>query len=306
MLPLSDRCVAAKSGLRGLKISPIRPKGMDAKTESRRRRERMRIPIPGIVQSREGSEVQWSELTRLVDVTPFGASFLISRRIDVGRLVHLTLPMPRQLRCFDHAEDQYRVWALVRYIKPLPASALTSEKYKYRFAVGVAFVGKNPPGSYKLQPGTLYSTNLEEADSLTEGLHSAAARGSLSKGGQSSDQDSGADSTGEMTGETASRRGDARDGTRLNVPVDVILEVVGYAGSISSMREHTVTENISRRGASVFTTFNVARGTRVRLTSAHHHLSINAFVLVHRIGADGLPRLHLKFTDEQWPLEGVV
>ncbi|MEJ7713148.1 MAG: hypothetical protein WKF84_25710 [Pyrinomonadaceae bacterium] len=70
------------------------------------------------------------------------------------------------------------------------------------------------------------------------------------------------------------------------MPVDVIVEAAGYAGPINSMREHTVTENISRRGASVFTTFNIARGTRVRLTSAHYHLSINAFVLAHRIGAD--------------------
>ncbi|MEJ7713147.1 MAG: hypothetical protein WKF84_25705 [Pyrinomonadaceae bacterium] len=67
------------------------------------------------------------------------------------------------------------MWALVRYIKPLPASALTSEKYKYRFAVGVAFVGKNPPESYKLQPSTLYSTSLEEAGSPTKSSHSAAA-----------------------------------------------------------------------------------------------------------------------------------
>ena len=30
----------------------------------------------------------------------------------------MTIPMPRQLRVFDHVEDQYRIWAIVRYMKP--------------------------------------------------------------------------------------------------------------------------------------------------------------------------------------------
>jgi hypothetical protein len=31
--------------------------------------------------------------------------------------LRLTLAMPRQLRCFDHVEDQYRVWSLVRNVR---------------------------------------------------------------------------------------------------------------------------------------------------------------------------------------------
>jgi hypothetical protein len=43
----------------------------------------------------------------------------IARPIDIGRLLQLTMAMPRQLRVFDHAEDQYRVWAIVRNVKLL-------------------------------------------------------------------------------------------------------------------------------------------------------------------------------------------
>lgn len=229
----------------------------------------MRTSLPVIVQDREGREAQWSELTHLLDVTPFGASFSISRMIDVGRLVHLALPMPRQLRCFDHADDQYRVWALVRYAQPLPTGDA-----KEKFAVGVAFVGKHPPRSYHAQPEKLY-----EAKPLNDPAPQAAALGA--------------------------GRDDAREGTRLNMPVDVMLEVINHDGSLSAMRERTVTENLSRRGASVFTTLNVARGTRVRLTSVSHQMSITAFVLANRVGADGQMRLHLKFADEQWPIEGI-
>lgn len=246
----------------------------------------MRIALPVIVQSKESAETEWSELTHLLDVTPFGASFSSSRIIEVGRLLHMTLPMPRQLRCFDHIADQYKVWALVRYVKPLPVSATVLAKNREKFAIGVAFVGKNPPESYDVQPSKFYSANLEDDASSKLGIRPDITREDASGG--------------EAT------REDLRDGTRLNMPVDVVLEVIAYDGSTSVMRERTVTENISRRGASVFTTFNVAKGTRVRLTSAHYQISINAFVLARRVGADGVTRLHLKFTGEQWPLDGVV
>lgn len=255
---------------------------MSNKKESRRRRERMRIALPVIVQSRESGETQWSELTHLLDVTPFGASFSSSRMIEVGRLVHLTLPMPRQLRCFDHAADQYRVWALVRYAQSLPTGAASVDEKK-QFAIGVAFVGKQPPASYQVQPGKLYNANLKD-----DASPNTSARASV--------DDIGGGEGG---------RGEAREGTRLNMPIDVLLEVVNYDGSLSAMREQTVTENLSRRGASIFTTFNVAKGTRVRLTSANHQMSIMAFVLASRVGTDGQMRLHLKFADEQWPIEGI-
>ena len=53
-------------------------------------------------------------MTRLIDVTPFGARFRLMRPFDIGRLLQLTLKMPHQLRVFDHVEDQYRVWSIVR------------------------------------------------------------------------------------------------------------------------------------------------------------------------------------------------
>jgi hypothetical protein len=66
-----------------------------------------------------------------------------------------------------------------------------------------------------------------------------------------------------------------------------------------------VTENISRRGAAVWTTLKVDRGRFVRLTSADSGLSVIAAVRAARTGPDGIPRLHLEFIDRQWPLEGL-
>ena len=50
-------------------------------------------------------------------MTPFGAGFTLKRPTEKGRLLYMTIPMPRQLRVFDHVEDQYRIWAIVRYMK---------------------------------------------------------------------------------------------------------------------------------------------------------------------------------------------
>ena len=76
-------------------------------------RERLELSLPVRVFGRESADMDWVETTRLIDVTPFGARFPLTHPTEPGRLLHLTLPMPRQLRCFDHVEDQYRVWALV-------------------------------------------------------------------------------------------------------------------------------------------------------------------------------------------------
>src|SRR3982074_1279481 len=108
-------------------------------------RERLELKLPVRVRCREAKDLEWTEITRLIDVTPFGAGFTLKHPIEKGRLLHMTIPMPRQLRVFDHVEDQYRVWALVRYVKPTdPVVSGT-----VLFEVGVAFIGKRPPRTYE-------------------------------------------------------------------------------------------------------------------------------------------------------------
>ena len=120
--------------------------------------ERVRLELPVRVTVREGANEEWTEVSRVLDLTPFGARFSLARLVDRGRLVHLTLPMPRQLRCFDHAEDQYRVWALVRNVSITTPDAKTGLP---RFGLGVAFVGKRPPASYVANPATRYEIAQE-------------------------------------------------------------------------------------------------------------------------------------------------
>jgi PilZ domain len=238
--------------------------------KEQRRRERVRLELPVRVMVREAANEEWTEVSRVLDLTPFGARFSLARPVDRGRLVHLTLPMPRQLRCFDHVEDQYRVWALVRNLSLTEPDAKTGLP---RFELGVAFVGKHPPASYVTNPAMRY----EIADDPT-----AADLWRVRE---------------QLAPYTPVQRE-----TRLSMPVDVLIEVLDERGQVVA-REQTVTENISRHGASVFTTLTVARGCFVRVRSQGYALTLLAVVRNTRTGADNIPRLHLEFLGRTWPLE---
>jgi hypothetical protein len=245
----------------------------DGKT--RRKRERLEISLPLRVHCRESLEYEWVEMTRLSDITPFGAGFSIARPTEPGRLLHLTLAMPRQLRCFDHAEPQYRVWSLVRYFSPLPKK----EGSGPRFDVGVAFIGKRPPASFELDPGKRYEVAATPTESglwkLKEQVDVEGPREVL---------------------------GDDRPETRHHIPVEVVVEILDEKGELSAA-ETTVTENLSLRGAAVFTTLEAGRGRFVRVTSSQYKISVLAVVRARRPGPDGVMRLHLEFLDKTWPLE---
>ncbi len=244
---------------------------MKSDGKNKRQRERVRLELPVRVTVREGPAEEWTEVTRVLDLTPFGARFSLARLVDRGRLVHLTLPMPRQLRCFDHIEDQYRVWALVRRISVGPAHETTGLP---RFELGVAFVGKRPPASFTANPATRYEI---AAHTPTEDLWRVSEQALVPSA-------------------------PVQRETRLGLPVEVIIEVLDERGQIE-MSEQTVTENISRRGAAVFTTLTVAHGRLVRVRSARYTLAVLAVVRGSQAGAGGIPRLHLEFLDREWPLD---
>jgi hypothetical protein len=120
--------------------------------KSLRQRERFELALPVRVQCRESLDYEWVEMSRLVDVTQFGARLRLKRPTETGRLLLLTLPMPRPLRCFDHIEDQYRVWSLVRNVKLLDPASQKGALVE----IGVAFVGKRPPRSFEEDPRRRY------------------------------------------------------------------------------------------------------------------------------------------------------
>ena len=233
----------------------------------------MKLGLPVRVYGREGGDREWTEMTRLIDVTPFGARFGLSRPIDIGRLLQLTLAMPRTMRVFDHVEDQYRVWSIVRNVKfieqPTSKSGLVE--------VGVAFIGKRPPRSYESDPTRRYEIEQTKLES-----------------GLSAPQETVADQLSEI------QIDEARQDSRQLIPVEVMIEVFDADKLVGS--EQTVTENISRQGATIFTAMNIEPGTFVKMTGQQYEASALAVVRARSVGADGIMRLHLEFIGSEWPL----
>jgi hypothetical protein len=149
-----------------------------------------------------------------------------------------------------------------------------------RYSIGVAFIGKNPPGKYIEQPSTLFEITHRDDEGLWNVVEAPdnQDQSNLSK--------------------------EERRQTRFFIPEAVKLEVLDADGNISQT-ESTVTENISLGGAAVFTSLQVSSGAFVRITSDRNDLKIISVVRGCRKGGDGLMRLHLEFVDHFFPLEGV-
>jgi hypothetical protein len=231
----------------------------------KRIRERLALQLPVRVRVRETPDFEWTEVTRLTNVTPFGAGFTLKRPTEKGRLLHMTIPMPRQLRVFDHVEDQYRTWAIVRYLK----SRITGKEMA--FEVGVAFIGKRAPASYENEPWKRYEISNTAFEAL-------AAIDEMRVLGP-----------------------DARGQTRHSIAVDMRVEVLDLNGAVSET-EHTVTEEISPKGATLFTTLEIPVGRFIRLTSEQYGVTAHAAIRSRSTGSDGIPRIHIEFIDRQWPL----
>ena len=210
-------------------------------------------------------------MSHLVDVTPFGARLRLKRPSEVGRLLLLTMTMPRQLRCFDHVEDQYRVWSLVRNLRTLNPQTENGAVVE----IGVAFVGKHPPKSFASDPARRYEI--------------APLQGQLWAVREESDE------------VLAQVDTDKRDESRHTIPIEVTIEVFADNGTFSPV-ESTVTENISRKGAAVFTTLDLKPGRFVRMRSPYAGTDLLAVVRDRKTGVDGIGRLHLQFIGSEWPL----
>lgn len=233
----------------------------------KRIRERLPLHLPVRVQGRETPDFAWTEMTRLTNVTPFGAGFPLKRPTEKGRLLYMTIPMPRQLRVFDHLEDQYRIWGVVRYMK------LQKSDQRTTFEVGVAFIGKRAPASYEKEPWKRYEVATTPFQALP---------------------------TGEEMVKVFPAH-DERSVTTHGIAVEMRVDMMDTSGEIIQS-EDTVTENISSNGATLFTTLPIPQGRFIRLTSNQQGITAFAAIRSRSTGVDGVERIHVEFIDREWPL----
>ncbi|HLM60306.1 MAG TPA: hypothetical protein VK308_05865 [Pyrinomonadaceae bacterium] len=246
-----------------------------ASEKNTRRIQRLSLALPVRVELRVGDENAWNEITRLNDISAFGAGFNLQRPVKRGRLVQMTIPLPRQLRCYDYAEPQYRIWGLVR-------NCITKEtsSNEESHAIGVAFIGKRPPPSYYDDPSRLFEISHQE----TKGLWSVIEAS--------------------VQSEENKLPQELRRHTRFSIPANVVVEKIDADGNVT-VSEQTVTENLSVSGTAIFSTLDAEIGEFVRIKSDQYNVSIISVVRGRRLGQDSIPRLHVEFVDRFFPLEGI-
>lgn len=246
-----------------------------ATANENRRIQRLSLSLPIRVESHVNESVSWNEVTRLNDVSAFGAGFNLRHPVKRGRLLQMTIPMPRKLRSFDFTEAQYKVWGLVRSCIPKSENAAPENN-----SVGVAFIGKNPPKSYYGDPAKLFEISHRDEGGLWRVIEAV------------SEPD-------EMLLPKELRRH-----SRFPIPANITLETIDEEGNVLTS-ESTVTENISLSGASIFTSLAIEVGDFVRIKSEQYNASIISVVRGKRMGEDNIPRVHIEFIDRLFPLEGI-
>lgn len=200
----------------------------------------------------------------LFNINARGGTLLLGRAPEPGQLLHLTLPSPNR----PAARKLNGLWALVWAVTPPDAPG------DARHRASVIFVGEEIPTGGEAAARYAYLAEEDGRFRLQRLLAEALP---------------------------PARRRHRRE-SRISIPVEVTIEALDADGR-ATHSEQTVTENISRGGAAVWTSLPVEARQLVRLTSRQHRVSIIAVVRARRTGPDNITRLHLEFVDGQWPLE---
>jgi hypothetical protein len=116
--------------------------------KNRRRVARLALSLRARVAGHDEREGKWQELTETVDVSRAGVSLTLSRRVRRGQVLHLSMPLPWQMRQHGHADPSYQIYALVQRVLPSPKPGVK--------LVGLEFVGEHPPQAYLEKPWGLF------------------------------------------------------------------------------------------------------------------------------------------------------
>jgi hypothetical protein len=257
----------------------------DQQLKRRRRSKRMPLTMPAQVKFQSSQSGAWEEIIRLTSVSMLGAGMVLSRKVNVGTLLQLTLSLPAELRFFDQALPQYNIWAIVRYVVP-KYNPISPENSPKAYEIGVAFVGKNPPESFLKDPYTTYDIQGVTETGLWKVTESTAAR-------NDADRDSEVD------------QGDNLNNfdTSLRIPYNILIEAMEPDGSVSAM-ENTITETISSRNACVYSSLPLTVGRTVRFNCPEMKTTIICRVTAVDAQQNGFTRMRLEFVDRTFPLQG--
>lgn len=236
--------------------------------DDRRSSNRKTTEIKAIVQVKSSDGSSWKEITKLTTVSRSGASFLLARDCTVGRLITLVVPMPTDLRAYDHDEKLYAILAIVQHSTVVPA--VDSDTYH----IGVGFIGNRIPASYTVNPEQNYRLTGASRDGL-------------------------------WTVTEVEKRFITRREPRFPYAADVSLSLLKKSEK-TVQRETTVTRDISCSGVSVESDLDADIGDRIKVACKAVDFYSMATVRNHLQRSDGKHTIHLEFDDSKFPIDKIT
>ena len=239
-------------------------------TQVSENRTEQRVPttLRTVVQVKDRNGENWKEVADVTTVSRNGAGFSLTRPCSVGRLITLVMPLQPELRAYDHDSEVYPVLGIVQYCN----AATVGGKTVYH--VGVGFVGKRVPESFKTDPEQSYRIN----GMTKEGLWEISEADSQFK-----------------------NRKQPRYWISFGLTISLIQKV-----EKSIAKEVTFTKNIGAGGVSVSSTLFANVGDKVKVACKELDFYAIAVVRNRKTTEDETPTLHLEFLDAKFPIEKVI
>jgi hypothetical protein len=241
-----------------------------AATEASDHRIAGRTPVElrTVVRIVESSGETWKEFADVKSVSRNGAGFSLTRPCEVGRLITMVMPLDPQLRAYDHNKELYPVMGIIQYCNAAEVNGDTI------YHIGVGFIGKSVPESFKQDP----MQNYRIAGMTKEGLWQVVEARSQFK-----------------------KRKDPRYWISLNIAITLMRQA-----DRSVIKEETCTRNISASGLSLATRLDAAVGDKVKI--ACRELDFYAVALVRNVNTrkSGEPTLHVEFVESQFPIDKLI
>lgn len=236
------------------------------KTKENRKSARFQQTGSVIVKAKINENEFWKEKGALKSVSRLGAGFEIQKPCKVGQIISLLIPMPVNLRLYDHGKQLYRVWGLVQH-----CHSVTGEDFS-GFNVGVAFIGKDAPQSFYEKPDQSYRILGLNDDGLWKIIEAER----------------------EFINRRHPRYWTACDVTITEKTVDD--ETVELNG---------VTENISKSGAAVYCESEAVVGDMVKFSCPEYEFETDAIVR-NRLGmGNTTPKIHIEFLENEFPVNNL-
>ncbi len=261
----------------------------------RRRSPRLGLALPVRVTGFLSDGSTWEEIATTDDISAGGASFTVSRNVELGQVLFLSMNLPKRLRQYDLNDTSYRVYTLVR--------GITRKGEQNR--VGVMFFGKFPPRGFHEKPGARFLLPSDSQPGMSPPLMPRPGETPLESAPAPRESSPPTEAPPATPSSPApappsSSPGERRSHRRVDIFVNFTIQQVDEFGAVLQ-EELTVADNISKGGARVMTSLDFMKGDTILIQEAGGGWATRAEIRDVRKGPDGIPRLHLKFLDRQTP-----